>query len=38
MLKGLIQITSEEGGGTRIEINLPILNTEKLLNHDLPVL
>lgn len=38
MLKGLIQITSEEGGGTKIEINLPILNTEKLLNHDLPVL
>jgi len=38
MLKGIMNIDSEIGGGTRIEINLPILNTTKLLNPDLPVL
>ena len=38
ILKGIMNIDSEIGGGTRIEINLPILNTTKLLNPDLPVL
>jgi two-component system NarL family sensor kinase len=38
MLKGIMNIESEIDGGTRIEINLPILDTTKLPNPDLPVL
>jgi signal transduction histidine kinase len=38
MLKGIMNIVSEEDGGTRIKINLPILNAEKLLSHESPAL
>jgi len=38
MLKGIMNIESEIDGGTRIEINLPILDITKLPNPDLPVL